>query len=122
MKRYHDRFPAAPQALVSGISAACEIPTIVGARVGKDGSVFLDIFQNDDFHVDLVHLTNIADFFRVPLDDVRIENGPTHETITVTVCSTDYNFSEQFREPKLPGEEDSEESIEAHAALSRTRH
>ena len=133
MMRYHDRFPAAPQALVSGIAAACQIPSIVGARVGKDGSVFLDVFQNDDFHLDLNHLVDIADFFEVAHEEVRIENGPRPETVTVTVCSTDYDFSEQFRgftppsgpaDPspaRFSGEEDSEESVEAHVALTRAR-
>jgi hypothetical protein len=128
-KRYHDGFPQAPQALVSGLSASCLIPSIVGARVGRDGSAYLDIFQNDDFQVDLSHLNDIAEFFQVEEDEVQIENGPTADTVTVTVCSSGFDFSAQFKErdenlacdiaalcKALEGSEDSEESIEAHAS------
>jgi hypothetical protein len=119
--RYHDSFPAAPQALVSGLAAACQIPVIVGARVGKgDGSVYLDVIQDDDFHVDLRVLSDIAEFFEVEEEEVRVENGPRADTITVTVCSSNFDFSACFRKP-LPGEEDSEESVEASVALSAAR-
>jgi hypothetical protein len=126
-KRYHDDFPAAPQALVAGVAAACGIPSIVGARVGKDdGSVYFDIFENDDFQVDLRKVNSIADFFDAPAEDVFIEPGPSDETITVSIASTSYDFSEQYRDhdkkrTQLPGEEDSEESIAAHVQLAESR-
>jgi hypothetical protein len=125
-KRYHDGFPAAPQVLVSGIAATCSIPSIIGARVGRDGSAYLDIFQDEDFKVDLGHLNDIAAFFEVEEDQVQVENGPSLETVTVTVCSSGFDFSAQFAEfdaaqfaefdAALIGAEDSEESVEAHAS------
>ncbi len=120
-KRYHDHFPEAPQALVSGISGACNIASIVGARVGKDGSIYLDIYQGD-FKLNPFHLLDIAEFFEIEPEDVEFESGPHSDTVTVTVCHSNFDFSAQFREPvKLPGEEDSEESVEALAALAYSR-
>ena len=123
MKRYHDSFPEAPLALVSGISGACNIASIVGARVGKDGSVYLDIYQGD-FKLNPFHLLDIAEFFEVEPEDIEFESGPSPDTITVNVCHSNFDFSAQFRDlerPKLPGEEDSEESVEALAALAYSR-
>jgi hypothetical protein len=122
-KRYHDDFPAAPTSLIAGIAAACVIPTIIAARVGKDGSVYLDIFENDDYQLDLDSLNEIADFFEVEGDEVFVEPGPESDTITVSVSSSCYDFSAQFieRSAPLPGEEDSEESVEASVSLALSR-
>jgi len=123
MKRYHDHFPAAPQALLAGLAGACVIPSIFGARVGRDGSVFLDIYQGD-FHISPFHLLDIAEFFDVDPDEIRIDEGPRPDTITVSICSSNFDFSEQYRgfeKAKLPGDEDSEESVEALAALALAR-
>lgn len=131
MKRYHDDFPDAPQALVSGISAACAIPTIIGARVGRDGSIFLDVFQDENFSLDLGHLSDIAEFCQVEPEELRIENGPDIDSVTVSVCSSGFDFSAQFEDEGvcsggschivLPGTEDSEESVEAHASTLNRR-
>jgi len=127
-KRYHDDFPAAPTALVAGLAGACGIPSIVAARVGKDGSVYLDIYQGQ-FKLNPNHLLDIADFFDIEIEDVEFESGPAADTVTVTVCHSNFDFSLQFLERDrlkqvLPGEEDSEESWEANAdlATSRTKH
>lgn len=122
MKRYHDDFPSAPVAMISGISGACLIPSIVGARVGRDGSAYLDIYVDDNFAIDIDRLHDIANFFQVPDDEVQVEPGPSPETVTVTVCSSGFDFSAQFeRRLPLPGEGDSEESVEAHASTVNRR-
>jgi hypothetical protein len=124
MKRYHDEFPDAPQALLAGIAGACSIPSIFGARVGQDGSVYLDIFQGD-YHINPNHLIDLAEFFEVDVEEIQIDAGPRSDTITVSVCFSNFDFSAQFREQEkhsnLPGVEDSEESVEALAALALAR-
>ena len=125
MKRYHDDFPAAPQALVAGLAGTCSLPSIIGARVGKDGSIYLDIYQGD-FKLNPFHLLDIAEFCETEVEDIEFESGPRPDTVTVSVCNSSFDFSEQFRDfdkakAKLPGEEDSEESVEALAALALAR-
>ena len=123
-KRYYDNFPAAPTALVSGIAAACQIPSIVAARVGRDGSAYLDIYQNGNFSVTLRTLADIAEFFEVEEEWVEVESGPSPNVVTVIVAASGFDFRAQFadedRSP-LPGEEDSGESVEAHASLAFSR-
>jgi hypothetical protein len=85
--------------------------------------VYLDIFENDDYQLDLDSLNEIADFFEVEGDEVFVEPGPESDTITVSVSSSCYDFSAQFieRSAPLPGEEDSEESVEASVSLALSR-
>ena len=126
MKRYHDDFPAAPAALISGIAACCVIPSIIGARVGtSDGSIFLDVYQDDNFHLTVEHLNDLAEFCCVDVSEVEIENGPDVDSVTVTVTATGFDFSDLAEGEScpggccpidLPGSEDSEESVEAHAS------
>ncbi len=122
MKRYHDQFPAAPQALVSGISAACQIPSIVDARVGRDGSIYLKIFENPDFEVSKEQLDDIAFFCDALPEEVTIERSlDEREPALVVVSGSSFDFSPQFYVTGMPGLEDSEEGIEAHAALALAR-
>lgn len=125
--RYHDNFAPAPVALISGIAATCKIPSIVAARVGLDGSIYLDIFENDDFTLTTDHVEDLADFCGVELDEVDSEDGPGPGIITVVVSSSGFDFGPQYgRKPVLmltgmPGLEDSEEGIEASVALALSR-
>lgn len=131
MKRYHDDFPAAPAALISGIAACCVIPSIIGARVGtSDGSIFLDVYQDDNFHLTVEHLNDLAEFCCVDVSEVEIENGPDVDSVTVTVTATGFDFSDLADdlgpcpvtcEGHLSGSEDSEESVEAHASTLNRR-
>ena len=127
-KPYYTEYPDAPAALISGISAACQIPTIVGAHVGTDQSIFLEIFQNDDFRFHAGHLDDLAEFCLAELEDVFVEPGPDADTLTVTINNSCFDFSEQFKGTRwerhtlnLPGDEDSDESFQAFEANTKSR-
>ena len=120
---YYHKFPSAPVALISGISAACRIPTIVDARVGRDGSVYLDILETEDFAVGFEELYWLADFCGVTMAEIHVEPS-TYEgdrVLSVTVEASLFDFTLLFPPPGLPGEEDSEEWMEALAALAASR-
>jgi len=132
---YYHKFPSAPVAIVSGISAVCRIPSIIDARVGRDNSIFLDVVENEYFVVGHEHLYWLAHFCGVTMDHVHVESGGTFEGAKVLSLSVDtsvFDCSPLFP-PRgyvdddggfralLPGEEDSEEGMDAIAALAASR-
>jgi hypothetical protein len=140
---YYHSFPQAPCELVSGISAACCIPSIVGAYVGREySSIFLDVFQNQDFRLKVRHLYDIADLCGVTLDELEVGPGIDDDHLSITVETSCFDFGYLFQDTrfhrpeddyehfevgcvktKLPGTEDSEESIEAHErTINRPTH
>ncbi len=94
---YYHSFPQAPIELVSGIAAGAGIPSIVGAYVGIDNSVYLDVFINDDFHISANHLRDIAEVCGVTLDELEVAPGIDTEHVTISVVTSCYDFSELFK-------------------------
>ncbi len=122
MSRNLSSYAHAPTALVSGIAAACEIPSIVEARVGRDGSIYLKVFENGDFAVSRTHLDDIAFFCDALPEDVTIEHSlDEREPATVVVATSSFDFSPQYYVKGMPGTEDSEEGIQALVALALAR-
>jgi hypothetical protein len=97
MTRYYRSFPPAPVAIVSGVSFAALIPTIVDARVCRDSSVILEVFQSDDFRLNVDRLNAIAEFFDSDPADVFVESVDGEaEMLVVSVLDTAFDFSAQF--------------------------
>lgn len=91
---YYHSFPQAPTELVSGISAAAGIPSIVGAYVGTwDDSLYLDIFQCEDFRLKASHLELIAEVCGVTLEEMEIGPGIDDDHMSVTLETTMFDFS-----------------------------
>ena len=93
---YYSNFPAAPCSVVSGISAVCVIPSIVDARVGKDGSLFLDVYQDVNWRLTAQVLEDLADFCEVDPSDIEV--GPHEDKIltSVVVTGSAFDFTEQY--------------------------
>ncbi len=92
---YYHSFPPAPTALVSGISAAAGIPTIIGAYVGREyNSIFLDVFQSADFRIKAQHLADIADLCGVTLDGVEVGPGIDDDHVSITLETSCFDFSD----------------------------
>jgi len=92
---YYHSFPHAPTELVSGISAAAQIPSIVGAYVGTwDDSLYLDIFQCEDFRLKASHLEIIAEVCGVSLEEMVVGPGIDDDHMSVTLETTCFDFSD----------------------------
>jgi hypothetical protein len=128
MKRmYYSDFPAMPKSITDGLMAAWPL-YLLDARVGVDNSAFLDIFHDDDWKLTAKNLVDMAEFFGTPPEYVFVESVDEHH-VSVTFMVTVFDFSPSFigsrwekdlyQETNLPGEEDSNDWIEAQEALDR---
>jgi len=91
---YYSNFPAAPTAVVSGISATCIMPTIVDARCGRDNSLFLTIHQSEEYRLNAALLNDIASFCGVEPEDVDVlPDEDDAELLAICICGTHFDFS-----------------------------
>jgi hypothetical protein len=110
---YYHSFPQAPCELISGISGACGIPTIVGAYVGREyNSIFLDVFQNQDFRIKASHLYDIADACGVTLDELEVSSGIDDDHLSITLETSCFDFAYLFPGTRSHRPEDGYESFE----------
>lgn len=94
---YYSNFPAAPTALVSGISVACGIPTISEARVGRDNSLFLTIFQDENWRLNAGILNEVAAFCEVEPGEIDIlPDEDDEDVLALCICSTGFDFSAEW--------------------------
>lgn len=114
---YYHSFPQAPCELVSGISGACGIPTIVGAYVGRDNSIFLDVYQNQDFRIKAQHLNDIAESCGVTLEELEVSSGIDDDHLSISLETSCFDFSELFRKTRFHRPEDDYEHFEYGVSL-----
>lgn len=92
---HYSNFPVAPTSVVSGLSAVCAIPSIVDARVGADGTLYLDVYQDEAWQLTSDHVRAIAEFCETDAADVVVGQHETPGLVWVAIARTPWDFALQ---------------------------
>lgn len=120
----HRSLPLAPIAIVSGISAVAGIPTIVDARVGRDGLLVLEVLLTEEFPIDLEAVDRVAEYCETTADNVYLTLGPDGDETVIILTINDTAFDFDYLQPprRVPANTgDSDEIWEAAEALRKGR-